>query len=491
MTTELTAAPARRWWILATIAIAQLMVALDSTVMNVALPSVQGELGFTDGARPWIITAYTLAFGSLLLLSGRLADRFGRKNIFIIGLIGFAIASGVGGAAGSFGMLVASRAVQGGFAALLAPAALSLLTTTFAAGRERARAFGIYAALGISGSAIGLLLGGVLTEYLSWRWTMYINVFFALIAVAGAFVFLRSSHQVRASARIDVPGAVLVSAGLFGIVFGISNAAEDGWDSPLTYGFLAAGVAIIVVFVAMQSRLVSPLLPLRVVLDRVRGAGLLGMFFAAAGMFSVVFFTVFYVQGILGYTALQSGIAFLPLPVTLILTAVVIGPRLGRRFGPRLLVPIGLTISGISVLLMTRIGLEDDYVVYLLPTLVLLGLGNGLAFPPSTSNSTFGVQPQDAGVASALVNTTQQVGGSIAVAALNTVATTAATAFLVGKAVTPSIGADAAVHGFVIGYWWAGALFFVGAIVTAVLYRSGHPTAAVPETKPEPAIIEL
>ena len=487
-----TEAPPRRWWILATIAIAQLMVALDSTVMNVALPSVQAELDFTDGSRTWIITAYTLAFGSLLLLSGRLADRFGRKNVFIIGLIGFAIASGVGGAADSFGMLVASRAVQGAFAALLAPAALSLLTTTFSGGRERARAFGIYASIGIGGSAIGLLLGGVLTEYLSWRWTMYINVIFALVAVAGAFVVLRSSHQVRATSRIDVPGAILVSAALFGIVFGISNAAEDGWDSPLTFGFLAGGVVLLAVFVVMQARIANPLLPLRVVLDRGRSAGLLGMFFAAAGMFAVVFFTVYYVQGVLGYTALQSGIAFLPLPLTLIATAVVIGPRLSRRFGPRLIVPVGLTISGISVLLMTRIGVDDNYALYLLPTLVLLGLGNGLAFPPSTSNSTLGVKPEDAGVASALVNTTQQVGGSISVAALNTIATTAATSFLVGKTVTPAVVADAAVHSYVIGYWWAAGLFFVGAIVVAALSRSGVPAGLRdPQPEPEAAIIDL
>jgi MFS family permease len=231
---------------------------------------------------------------------------------------------------------------------------------------------------------------------------------------------------------------------------------------------------------------------LRVVLDRGRGAGLLGMFFAAAGMFAVVFFTVYYVQGVLGYTALQSGIAFLPLPLTLIATAVVIGPRLSRRFGPRLIVPVGLTISGISVLLMTRIGVDDNYALYLLPTLVLLGLGNGLAFPPSTSNSTLGVKPEDAGVASALVNTTQQVGGSISVAALNTIATTAATAFLVGKTVTSAVVADAAVHSYVIGYWWAAGLFFVGAIVVAALSRSGVPAGLRdPQPEPEAAIIDL
>ena len=478
-----------RWWILATVAVAQLMVALDSTVMNIALPSVQKELLYSDADREWIITAYTLAFGSLLLLSGRLADRFGRRNLFIVGLVGFAIASGVGGAATSFGMLVASRAVQGGFAAMLAPAALSLLATTFpgggAAGRDRARAFGIFGSVGVAGTTVGLLIGGALTEYLSWRWTMYINIVFAVPAIVGALILLRHSARGDNRDRIDFPGAVLVSAGLFGVVYGISNVPNDGWDSPVTLAFLAAGVALLIVFVFVERRVLLPLLPLRVPLDRTRGAGYLGMFIAASAMVSAVFFMAYYVQTVLGYSALQSGVAFMPLPLTLVVVAAVIGPRLNRRVGPRIIVPIGMVLGAVAMFLFTHVTTTDDYAGHLLPGLIILGAGLGLIFPTSVSAATLGVRREDAGVASALVNTTQQVSGAIAVAVFNTVATTAVSDYLAAHVPpTAAVLADAAVHSYTLVFGWAAVLFLVGAVVTAALNRSGIPGATASATAP-------
>ncbi len=478
---------ARRWWILATIALAQTMIALDGTVMNIALPSAQEELGFSDSSRQWVITAYSLAFASLLLLSGRLADRFGRKNVFIVGLAGFAVASAVGGAAWSFEALVTARAVQGAFAALLAPAALALLTTTFTDVRERARAFGVFGAIGIGGLTIGLLVGGALTEYLDWRWTMYINLFFAIPAIVGALILL--GHAVRSTdkAGIDIPSTLAVSGGLFALVYGFAQVGEDGWDSPLTVGLLAAGVILLVVFFVMQARIARPLLPLRVILDRQRGGGLLGMLLATAGMLGMVFLLAFYVQGILGYGAAQTGLSFLPLPIALATTAIVISPRLARYVGPKITVPAGLVLGSIAVLLLTRITLEDDYVAHILPSLILLGLGLGLAIPTSTNLATSRLRPEDTGVGSSLVSTVQQVGGALGVAIINSIAASVASDFIAGLTKPEATSAaDAIVHGDTVAFVVAAGLFLLGAIVTAIVLKPGrlhneHPT--------EPAII--
>jgi EmrB/QacA subfamily drug resistance transporter len=481
----------RRWWILVTVALAQLMISLDTTVMNIALPSVQRDLHYTDADREWIITAYSLAFGSLLLLSGRLADRFGRRNIFVIGLIGFAIASGVGGASTGFGMLVASRAVQGAFAALLAPAALSLLGTTFPGGagqesRDRGRAFGVFASVGIAGTAVGLLVGGAITEYLSWRWTMYINIAFAIPAAVGAILLLRHSARGDNRDRIDFVGAVLVSGGLFGVVFGVSNVPNDGWGSPVTITFLAVGAALLVAFVVVERRVLAPLLPLRVILDRTRGAGFIGMFLGSSAMLSAVFFMAYYVQTVLGYSPVQSGVAFLPLPVALVFVAAIIGPRLNRRVGPRIVVPLGMLLGATAMLLFSQITTKDDYAGHLLPGLIILGAGLGILFPTNVNSATLGVRREDAGVASALVNTVQQVGGTIAVAVFNTVATTAATAYLVSRIPSPSVIADAAVHSYSIVFTCAAALYVVGAVLTASINRSGLPSVGMIATSDAP-----
>lgn len=477
---------ARRWWVLVTIALAQTMVALDGTIVNIALPSAQAELGFSDPDRQWVLTAYATAFASLLLLSGRLADRFGRKNVFIAGLAGFAVASAVGGAASSFEMLVAARAVQGAFAALLAPAALALLTTTFTDPKERGRAFAIFGVIGMGGLTVGLLVGGALTEYLSWRWTMYINIFFAVPAIIGALILL--GHAVRSPerARIDLPGTLTVTAGLFSLVFGFSRVATDGWDAPITVTFLAAGVILLALFFVLQARLAQPLLPPRVILDRQRGGGLLGMLLATAGMLGLVFLVAFYVQGILHYSAVQTGLAFLPLPLALATSAIVVGPRLARRFGPKVTVPAGLVVGGIGVLLFTRITLEGDYVSQLLPSLIVLGLGLGLAVPTSTNISTSGLLPNDTGVGSSLVSAVQQVGGALGVAFINSIATTAASAYVSSHKPIPTIALEAAVHGDVIAFRFAAGFFLLGAIITAILIRPGRLHHIPSE---EPAII--
>ncbi len=309
------------------------MVVLDSTVVNIALPSAQADLGFTNAERQWIITAYSLAFGSLLLLGGRLSDLIGRKRTFIIGLIGFAAASALGGAANSFGMLVGARAIQGAFGALLAPTALAVLTTTFTIPKERARAFGVFGAIAGAGGAIGLLLGGVLTEYFSWRWSLYINVVIALVAIVGAIFFVTSVKRSGPRPKLDIPGTVLVSGALFSLVYGFSNAETDGWDSPLTWGFLVAAGVLLIAFVLWQRRAAHPLLPLSIVLNRNRGAAFISVLIAGAGMFGIFLFVTYYMQETLHYSPIQTGLAFLPMIGMLVLSAQlstnIFLPRLG------------------------------------------------------------------------------------------------------------------------------------------------------------------
>ena len=302
----------RRWLILATICTAVLMIVLDVTVMNLALPSAQHALGFTNADRQWVVTAYALSFGSLLLFCGRLADLIGRKATFLAGLAGFAAASAVGGASVSFTMLVTARACQGAFAALLAPSALSLLTTTFTDPKERGKAFGVYGTVAASGSALGLLLGGVLTSYASWRWCLYVNLVFAVFALtAGALLLGRQPKT--PGARLDVPGVAAVSGGMFCLVYGFSNAAAHSWHTPSTWGFLGAGALLLIVFALWQARATHPLLPPRVILDRNRGGAYLTSFVNGAGIFGIFLFLIYYMQVSLGYSPVISGVAMLPM----------------------------------------------------------------------------------------------------------------------------------------------------------------------------------
>lgn len=469
---------ASRWWILAVVGLAQLMVVLDATVVNIALPSAQKALHFSNIDRQWIVTGYALAFGSLLLLGGRIADLFGRKRTFIVGLAGFAIASAVGGASTGFIMLVTSRAVQGIFGALLAPAALSLLTTTFADPKERGKAFGIFGAIAGAGGAIGLLLGGILTEYLSWRWSLYVNLVFAILAIVGGAIFLKDTER-AVRPQLDIPGVATASAAVFSLVYGFSHAATSGWSSPITVAFLAAGTLLLGVFVLIESKVKAPLLPMRIVLDRNRGGSYLAVFVASAGMFGVFLFLTYYLQASRGYSPVTTGLAFLPMIGTLVITATLATAKALPIFGPRPLVSSGMAIAGVAMELLTRLGLHTGYGGTILPALLLLGVGLGLVMAPSMNTATANVTPGDAGVASAMVNTSQQVGGSIGTALLNTLAATAGTTFLLHKVPTQILIAQATVHSYTSAFSFAGIIFFVGAAATVFLLK-GRPTRLEP-----------
>jgi EmrB/QacA subfamily drug resistance transporter len=476
----------RRWLILAVVGMAQLMVVLDATIVNIALPSAQHALGFSDDSRQWIVTAYALAFGSLLLLGGRIGDYFGRKRVFVAGLLGFAGASALGGFADSFAVLVAARALQGAFGALLAPAALSLLSTTFTEGAERRKAFGIYGAIAGSGGAAGLLLGGVLTEYLSWRWCLYVNLLFAVPAAVAALRLLRHD-PVTERPRIDVPGTLTATGGLFALVFGFSNAETQSWGAPLTVAALAAAVVLLAGFVVAERRSPHPLLPLRVVADRARGGSYLAVATVGAGMFGVFLFLTYYLQRTLGFSPIQTGLAFLPMIAVVMVTATLGNTKLVPRFGPRRMVSAGMLFGAGAMLLLTRIGVDTSYATHVLPAIMLLGLGLGLVMAPSMNTATAGVQASDAGVASAMVNTGQQVGGSVGTALLSTLAASAATTFVGGQRPTAQLLAEASVHGYVTAFWWSAGIFAVGAVVCGFLLpgRVASPEPAA-ETAGEP-----
>ncbi|HEY4894683.1 MAG TPA: MFS transporter [Solirubrobacteraceae bacterium] len=469
----------RRWLILAMVAVAQLMVVLDATIVNIALPSAQHALGFSNDSRQWVVTAYALAFGSLLLLGGRIGDYFGRKQALIAGLIGFAVASALAGVAQSLGMLVAARALQGAFGALLAPSALSILTTAFTDPGERGKAFGIYGAIAGGGGAIGLLLGGVLTQYIDWRSTMFVNLVFAIPAAAAAVVLL-TSERPASRPRLDLPGVASATAGLFALVYGFSNAETHGWGAPLTVGSLAAGAVLLVSFVVLQARGEHPLLPLRVVLDRDRGASFGAMAIAGSGSFGVFLFLTYYLQRNLGFSPIKTGVAFLPMMGAVVTSATLMSTRILPRTGPRPLVPTGMLLAGFAMLALTRVGVHTSYASHVLPSLLVLGVGMGMIFAPSMATATGAVDPHDAGVASALVNTMQQVGGSIGVALLSTFSATAATSFVASHGgPAPATLAAAAVHGYTTAFWWSAGIFFLGAIFSGALLRSGAQSQAL------------
>ncbi|MBO4254095.1 MFS transporter [Streptomyces griseorubiginosus] len=476
------APPRHRWWILAVIGVAQLMVVLDATIVNIALPSAQKDLGFSDGDRQWVVTAYALAFGSLLLLGGRIGDLFGRKMTFLVGLVGFAGASAVGGAATSFEMLVVARAAQGVFGALLAPAALALLTTTFTDAKERAKAFAVYGAIAGAGGAIGLLLGGLLTEYLDWRWTLYVNLAFAVVAFTGGALLLRRTTRDK-SVTIDIPGALLVSGGLFCIVYGFSNAESHDWSSVATWGLLLAGAVLLAAFTWWQTRSTHPLLPLRVLLDRNRGASFISILITGAGMFGVFLFLTYYLQQSLGYTPVKTGLAFLPMTAALMIGSTVATSVLIPRIGPKPVVPLGMGLAAAAMVWLTGLDLGSSYTTDVLPPLLVAGFGLGLVMSPAMSLATAGVDAEHSGVASATVNAMQQVGGSIGTALLNTLATSAATDYLDGRnPKDPAVQAQAGLEAYSTAYGWSAVFFAVGLVVSVILYRRG-----VPATDPDAA----
>ncbi|MFJ1655923.1 MFS transporter [Streptomyces sp. NPDC088337] len=476
-----------RWWALVVIALAQLMVVLDATIVNIALPSAQHALHMSDGNRQWVITAYSLAFGGLLLLGGRIADLVGRKRTFVVGLAGFAVASAFGGAATSSGMLYGARALQGAFAAVLSPSALSLLTTTFTHPGERGKAFGIYGALAGSGSAIGFIVGGVLTEFLNWRWCLYVNVPIAVVAVLGALTLLRDRPG-RTDARLDMPGAALGCGGLVAVVYGFSEAQPRGWTDPVVLSLFAVGTALLLAFVWWQSRAPVPLLPLHVLRDRNRAGCFLTMLLAVVGMFGLFLFMTYYLQGILGYSPLRTGLAFLPMTAAVITGSTQISARLLRHVPPRALMVPGTLLAAGGLLLLTRLSVDSHYASEVLPALVLMGLGMGLTFMPVFATATAGVAPQDSGVTSATANTSQQVGGSIGTALLNTLATTSSaayvTAHLRGGADRARVVPEGIVHGYTVAIWWAAAVMLLAGLVAGLMVTGRAPKHGAPTKAP-------
>jgi len=448
---------------------------LDATIVNIALPSAQADLGFSDSNRQWIITAYALAFGSLLLFGGRLSDLLGRKWVFTGGLIGFAAASAMGGLAQGFAVLVTARTLQGVFGALLAPAALSLLTTTFTNPEERGKAFGIYGAIAGGGGALGLLLGGILTEYLSWRWCLWVNLILAVPAAIAAIAML--VHHRRGEAHLDLPGTITSVLGLLALVYGFSRAEADGWASPTVMGCLAAAVVLLVLFVIIELKVSHPLLPMRVVLDRNRGGSYLGLTLASMALFGVFLFLTYYLQTTLGYSPVMTGVAFLPMIGAIMITATTSTALLLPRIGARIPVTIGLALGAVGMVLFTQLGVDTSYVTHVLPGLLITGLGLGLVFAIAFEVGTMGVEAGDAGVASAMVNTTQQVGGSIGTALLSTIFATAVAGFLATSSApdTPAAQAQAAVHGYSVAFWWSALIFLVAAVVCGLVMQSTLP----------------
>jgi EmrB/QacA subfamily drug resistance transporter len=489
---ERRAAPGdRRWLVLVVVAIAQLMVVLDSTIVNIALPSAQQALGFPNSDRQWVVTAYSLAFGSLLLVGGRLGDMYSRKWVFITGLIGFAIASAIGGAAVSFGMLATARALQGAFGAILAPSALGTLVSTFTDPRERGRAFGVFGSVAAGGGAVGLILGGVLTQYLSWRWCLYVNLVFAAIAVAGALAWIRS-RRAATRPRMDWPGAVLACAGLFGIVFGFSHAETAGWTATLTIASLTLGLVLLAGFVLAERRSSHPLLPLHVILDRTRGGSYVAVGISGIAIFGTFLFLTYYLQVIKGESPLTTGLLFLPMIACILISSNLSSIVALPRFGPRVLIAAGMLLGCGGMAYLTQITVTARYASAVLPALLVLGLGFGMIFAPAINTATAGVARQDSGVASALVNTMQQVGGSIGTSALSTIALTATASYLISHHTSPLAPAAAATHGYTVAFTVSAALLGLGFILAILLLPSKRRlaelrSAAAPALAPGPA----
>jgi len=461
----------RRWLILVVVALAQLMVVLDATIVNIALPSAQHSLGFADSDRQWVVTAYALAFGSLLLVGGRLGDMFSRKWVFITGLIGFAAASALGGAAVSFLMLVSARALQGAFGAILAPAALGTLVSTFRDPGERGRAFAVFGSVAAGGGAVGLLLGGLLTQYLSWRYTLYVNLVIAAIAVAGALAFIRSSRP-ASRPPMDWAGAVLACAGLFLIVFGFSHADTAGWAAPLTIASLALGTVLLAAFVTAELRVSHPLLPLRVLLDRTRGSSYLAIGVTGVAIFGVFLFLTYYMQQVKGYSPVTTGLLFLPMVGGILVASTLSSVVLLPRVGPRVLIAGGLLLSGGGTAYLGQLTVTSGYPGDILPALLAMGLGFGMIFAPATNTATAGVPAYDSGVASALVNTMQQVGGSIGVSILSTVAASATASYLLTHHTGAQAAAAAATHGYTLAFTISACLLGLGALLAALMLPS-------------------
>lgn len=474
MPPAVTSSTDRRWAALIVVALAQLMIALDATIVTIALPSAQRDLGFSDGDRQWVVTAYTLTFAGLLLVGGRVADRLGRRRAFLGGLVGFAASSVLAGAASGMPQLLVGRALQGAFAALLAPTALSLIAVGFPVPRERARAFAVYGAIAGSGGAAGLLLGGALSQYADWRWCLWVNVVICVVAVVAGAVVLPPAG-IGAAARIDLVSAALVTAGLAAVVLGCRDAADHAWSSAPVWGPVVAGVALVMLFLVRQARTPAPLLPLRVLADRSRAGAYAATAAAVVGSYGFFLLLTYALQVVRGWSPLTTGLAFLPLSASAAVTSFAVAGRLSHRVPARSLVVPGLVLAAAGLALLTRLSPGSSYAGLMLPAEVLLGCGMGLVFTPAITVATSGVSPADAGVAAAVANTAMQMGGSIGTAVLNTVAVTATVAAAGGRAA-------ALVHGYTVAIGAGAALLLTAAVAAALLLRPGARRPPAPAT---------
>ena len=466
----------KRFRALAVIAVAQLMVVLDASVVIIALPSAQRSLHISVANRQWMLTAYTLSFAGLLLLGGRIADYLGRKRMFIVSLIGFAASSALGGLAQNSAMLFGARALQGAFAAIMAPAALSLLTVAFTEPKERARAFAVYGGIAGGGAAIGLILGGALTQYASWRWTLLINV---PIAIAAALAAWRVTTESRSPVRhgYDIPGAITVTGGLLALVYAFTKAGSDGWGSSTTVIFFASAFVFLTSFVFLERRAAHPLLPLRIVLDRNRGGSFLASLLVGVAMLGTFLSLTFYFQGTLHYSAMKSGFAFVPFSVGIIGGAT-LASRLLPRFGPRAVLTSGLVLGAVGLAIFSFISVHSSYLSHVFPAEVIVSLGMGLAFVVLSSTALLGVQQEDAGVASAMVNATQQTGGSLGAALINTIAATATASYLAAHGSSLTSQAAGAVHGYTTAFTFSAIVLTAAAILAFALIRASRHTDA-------------
>jgi EmrB/QacA subfamily drug resistance transporter len=468
------------------------MVILDVAIVNVALPSIKTDLGFSQESLQWVISAYAIFFGGTLLLGGRLADLLGRRRLFIAGLLLFAASSLLCGIAWSEGSLIAFRAVQGLGGALLAPAALSLLMTTFAEGRDRNIALGIYGGASGSGAAAGVLLGGVLTSYLSWSWIFFVNVPVGIAAAALAPVLLRESRADLGHRHLDVRGAVTVTAGLMLLVYALTRATSDSWTSTMTLASLAGSAALLVSFVVLEARSPWPLLPLRLFRLRTLSAANGAMAILGAVTFSEFFLLTLYLQDVLGYSAIQTGVAFVAFAGTVVVVSN-LAQLVVARIGVRTTLTLGLLISALSVGLLTRLPVDGHYFWDLFPAFVLGGAGLGLAFVPVTISGLAGVDRSNAGIASGLINTSRQIGGAIGIAAATAIASAATN----GYTGAPAGSAAALDHGFQVALIVLTALLVAGAAIAAIFLRPAaapaparaavEPSSAEP--RPEPVLL--
>jgi len=459
-----------------------MMVVLDATIVNIALPSLQIDLGISDADRQWVITAYALTFGGFLLLGGRIADYWGRKRTFMLGMIGFALASALGGIANSGEVLFGARALQGLFGAMLAPAGLAILTTTFHDPEERSKAFAVFGAISAGGAAVGLLLGGILTELLNWRWCLLVNTPVAAIAAFATYRVVTES-KVQKSGSLDVSGALLGTAGLVSLVYGFTKAGETSWGNSTTILFLAAAVILLGTFAVVEAKHRNPLLPLRIPRDRNRGGSYLTSILLGAAIFGASLFLTYYFQQVLGYTPIQAGLASLPISLGVFTAAGVLGKVL-PKIGPRPVMIAGSLCGAAGMGLLTQIQVDSNFWALVFPGELLFGLGMGMIFVPLANIALINIEPDDAGVASALLNASQQVGGSLGTALLNSVYTSAVTAYLVDNAIANPQDPQALVHGFQVGFWWSAGLMLLGTVAITVMIRAGKSDLVEQEAAP-------